>query len=265
MAIIGVNPTMPGLAFVRRLEAVGFRAWPASSVHYDGSWAVRLTASHPSRRLNSVNPLDPADYENIENRIQRIEKRFASYSRPLVFRMSPLAPPPLQSYLDSAGWPRIDETAVLTGSLTDIDIDGAIDQLPLQDVGRFVDTSIRLNEDERVNKPGLTEVLEAIRPPYGMFIMEDDNGPIACALCVHDNDMAGLFNIAVREDKRSQGYGRSIVRTALRWAHGQGAHRAWLQVEQKNASALALYKRLGFDEAYRYVYRTPTTASASTS
>ncbi|MEL6919446.1 MAG: GNAT family N-acetyltransferase [Pseudomonadota bacterium] len=251
---------MPGLAFVRRLEAVGFRAWPASSVHYDGSWAVRLTASHPSRRLNSVNPLDPADYADIESRIKRIEKRFGSYSRPLVFRMSPLAPTPLQSYLDSAGWPRMDETAVLTGDLDAMDIDGAIDQLPLRDIGRFVDTSIQLNEDDRVHKPGLTEVLEAIRPPSGMFVMEDDNGPIASALCVHDNDMAGLFNIAVREDKRSQGYGRSIVRTALRWAHAQGAQKAWLQVERKNASALALYNRLGFNEVYSYVFRTPATS-----
>ncbi|MEO0543575.1 MAG: GNAT family N-acetyltransferase [Pseudomonadota bacterium] len=255
MATIGAD--MPGLAFVRRLEAVGFRSWPASSVHYDGSWAVRLTASHPSRRLNSVNPLDPADYADIEARIARIRKRFDSYSRPIVFRMSPLAPAPLQSFFDSAGWPRIDETCVLVGNLEEMDIDGAIDQLPLKDIGRFVDTAIQLNHDNRVHKPGLTEVLEAIRPPTGMFVMEDDAGPIACALCVHDNDMAGLFDIAVREDKRAQGYGRSIVRTALRWAHTQGAKKAWLQVEGKNQSARGLYERLGFEEAYRYVYRSP--------
>ena len=59
MAITGAE-AVTDLALVRRLEAVGFRAWPAASVHYDGSWAVRLTAGHPSKRLNSVNPLDPA-------------------------------------------------------------------------------------------------------------------------------------------------------------------------------------------------------------
>ncbi|MEL6435506.1 MAG: GNAT family N-acetyltransferase [Pseudomonadota bacterium] len=246
---------MPGLAFVRRLEAVGFRAWPASSVHYDGSWAVRLTASHPSRRLNSVNPLDPADYADIDRRIERLGKRFDSYSRPLVFRLSPLAPAPLQAYLDSAGWPRVDETRVMTSTLDEMDLDGAINHLPLQDVGRFVDTAIFLNSDDRINKPGLTEVLESIRPPMGMFVVEDESGPVACALCVHDNDMAGLFDISVRSDKRAQGYGRSIVRAALRWAKSQGARVAWLQVEDKNAAALKLYATLGFSEAYRYVYR----------
>ena len=49
------------LATVRRFEAAGFRAWPASAVHYDGTWASGSTAGHPAKRLNSVNPLDPGD------------------------------------------------------------------------------------------------------------------------------------------------------------------------------------------------------------
>ncbi|TIU15748.1 MAG: GNAT family N-acetyltransferase, partial [Mesorhizobium sp.] len=53
------------LAIVRRYEAAGFRAWPAAAVHYDGTWVVRLTAGHPAKRLNSVNPLDPGDIQHI--------------------------------------------------------------------------------------------------------------------------------------------------------------------------------------------------------
>ncbi|MBL8583587.1 MAG: GNAT family N-acetyltransferase, partial [Rhizobiaceae bacterium] len=55
----------PQLAEVRRLEAAGFRAWPAATVAYDGAWLVRLTAAHPAKRLNSVNPLDPGDVGNL--------------------------------------------------------------------------------------------------------------------------------------------------------------------------------------------------------
>ena len=53
----GKDKRMVDLPSVRRLEAVGFRAWPAASVHYDGSWLIRLNAGHDSKRLNSVNPL----------------------------------------------------------------------------------------------------------------------------------------------------------------------------------------------------------------
>ena len=246
---------MPELPLVRRLEAVGFRAWPAASVHYDGSWAVRLTASHPSRRLNSVNPLDPADQRNFERRIARMEPRFASYNRPLVFRLSPLAPSPLEAHFDKEGWQRVAETRVLISTLKEMDLDSGIDQLPGKDIGRFVDASISIRADDPERKPGLTEVLEAIRPPNGMFVMEDENGPVACALCVRDNDMAGLFDIGVRPDCQGMGYGRSIVRTALRWARQQGAKTAWLQVESANKGANALYQQLGFEEVYSYVYR----------
>ncbi|MDZ7824538.1 MAG: GNAT family N-acetyltransferase [Ahrensia sp.] len=252
---------MPQLALVRRLEAVGFRGWPAASVHYDGSWAVRLTASHPSRRLNSVNPLDPADHLDIEPRIARMEKRFASYNRPLVFRLSPLAPLPLEAHFDKEGWRRVAPTKVLMSSLEVMDLDSGIDQLPGKDIGRFVDASIAIRGDDIDRKPGLTEVIESIRPPCGLFVMEDFHGPVACALCVHDNDLAGLFDIGVRADSQGKGYGRSIVRSALRWAKHQGAQSAWLQVEALNTAANGLYARLGFDEVYSYHYRMKKEAA----
>jgi ribosomal protein S18 acetylase RimI-like enzyme len=243
------------LALVRRLEAVGFRAWPAASVHYDGSWAVRLTAGHPSKRLNSVNPLDPADYRDIENRIARAAKRFSAYGRPLVFRLSPLAPLQLHAHFDAHGWRRFDETRVMIARLQELDLDSGIDQIPLQDIGRYVDASISIRHEDAERKAGLTEVVESIRPPSGMFVLEDRDGPVASALCVHDNDLAGLFDVAVRPDQQGKGFARSIVRASLRWAAAQGAQRAWLQVMSANKAAVSLYSRLGFDLAYSYAYR----------
>ena len=78
------------LPLVRRLEAVGFRAWPASSVQYDGSWQVRLTAGHPSNRLNSIVPLDPSDHRDIEIRLEKASRKFEAYGRPAVLRQTPL-------------------------------------------------------------------------------------------------------------------------------------------------------------------------------
>jgi ribosomal protein S18 acetylase RimI-like enzyme len=246
---------MTNLALVRRLEAVGFRAWPAASVHYDGSWAVRLTAGHPSKRLNSVNPLDPADHRDMDMRITRAAKRFGAYGRPLVFRLSPLAPLQLAAHFDAVGWRRFDETKVMIARLEEIDLDSGMDQIPLQDIGRYVNASIAIRGEDPERKAGLTEVVESIRPPSGMFVLEDGDGPVASALCVHDNDLAGLFDVAVRPDQQGKGFARSIVRTALRWAAAQGAQRAWLQVMSANKSAVSLYSRLGFDAAYLYSYR----------
>ena len=55
----------------------------------------------------------------------------------------------------------------------------------------------------------------------------------------------------------AHGHARRLILSALKWARQRGACRAWLQVEADNAAALALYRSLGFAEAYGYHYRRP--------
>ncbi|UGX86278.1 GNAT family N-acetyltransferase [Phyllobacterium meliloti] len=243
------------LAQIRQIEAVGFRAWPASSVHYDGSWAIRLTANHPSKRLNSVNPLDPGDTDNMEERVAHAIQRFKAHGRPPVFRLSPLAPKELDAYLEGLGWPRFDESFIMVADLEKIDFSDAIDQLPLQDIDRFIDAAIEVHQDDPALKPGLFEVINAIVPARGLFVIEEGSEPVSTAICVQDGALAGLFNIGTLADRRRKGHGRMIVKTAIKWAVQHGAKRGWLQVEADNAGAIALYEKLGFAEAYRYAYR----------
>ena len=49
--------------------------------------------------------------------------------------------------------------------------------------------------------------------------------------------------------------GNTIVAALLRWGREGGAARSYLQVEEGNAPAIALYDRFGFALAYRYWYR----------
>ena len=253
---------MQELAIVRRLEAVGFRAWPATSIQYDGSWQIRLTAGHPSKRLNSVNPLDPSDHGNIETRIERAAQRFHAYGRPLVFRQSPLAPLQLDAYFDANGWRHFEETRVMMADIRHLDLEDVLDHLPIREMGRYVDASILVHGRDAALKPGLTEVLSSIRPASGFFVIEEpETGPVSTALCVHDNDMAGIFELATREGNRRKGHGREVVTTALRWARMRGAVKAWLQVEADNTAAVALYESLGFRDVYRYDYRRAPESS----
>jgi ribosomal protein S18 acetylase RimI-like enzyme len=246
--------TMP-LAQIRQIEAVGFRAWPAASVHYDGSWAIRMTACHPSKRLNSVNPLDPGDTDNMEQRVGRAVQRLRAYGRPPVFRLSPLAPAALDAYLDASGWSRFDESLVMVADLANIDLSDAIDQIPLRDTGRYVDAAVAVQQENPSAKPGLIEVINAIRPAKGLFVVEEDGEPVSTAICVQDGLLAGLFNIGTLAASRRKGHGRMIVKSAIKWAVQHGAKRGWLQVEADNAGAIALYEKIGFAEAYRYAYR----------
>ena len=248
---------MKRLAVVRRLEAAGFRAWPASSTVYDGTWAIRLTGSYPAKRLNSVNPLDPSDHSDIEGRIARAAVRFAEAGRPLVFRQSPLAPTPLIEHLDREGWSRYAESIVFTADLAAIDLSSVIDRIPTKDLGRYVNASQVVHGRGEDMRAGLTDILESIRPPAGLFVQEEAGTPIAVALAIHDNDLAGVLDVAVSPNHRQKGIGRDIVASALRHTLHKGARTGWLQVEAENTAGLALYRHLGFVEAYRYIYRSP--------
>lgn len=245
------------LPTVRRFEAAGFRAWPAASVQYDGTWVVRLTAGHPAKRLNSVNPLDPGDVRDLEERISRASRRFQAYGRPPTFRLSPLSGPELSRYFDEHGWETLSESLVMHALLDEIPVGEVMSQIPLKDIGRFVDAAMDVHAMDPSRRPGLTEIIDSIKPEAGLFILEENGEPLATAICVHDGDLAGLFEVATGPRVRGKGHGRRVILSALKWARLRGAKQAWLQVEVTNEPALKLYDAIGFKELYRYHYRRP--------
>lgn len=252
-----IRPSFPqsDLPTVRRLEAVGFRAWPAASVVYDGSWQVRLTGGHPSKRLNCLVPLDPSDHRDMAARLDKARRRFDTYGRKLVVRETPLAPPPLLDLLAEQGWRVVETVDVMTVDLAALELPDTLDYLPSHDIGRFIDASLAVEGDDVSLKPALAEILSSIKPTSGFFIKESpERGAVAVALCVQDNDLAGIMSFAVASDWKRQGIGTEIFSSALRWARISGARSAWLQVVSTNVPAVALYRKFGFRKAYEYRY-----------
>ena len=248
-------PVQPDLPLVRRLEAVGFRAWPAASVVYDGSWQVRLTGGHPSKRVNCVVPLDPSDHRDLDLRLQKAAKRFADYGRTLVLRETPLAPPVMIQHLERAGWGVFETADVMTVDLSRLELPDTLDYLPSHDIGRFADACLHVAKEDPALKPALAEILSAIKPTSGFFMKQDpSNGAVATVLCVQDTDLAGILSLAVAPSHRRERLGTDMLSSALRWARISGARTAWLQVEATNEAAIALYGRFGFTKAYSYRY-----------
>lgn len=243
------------LPLVRRLEAVSFRAWPASSVIYDGSWQIRLTGSHPSKRINCVVPLDPSDYGNCDVRLEKARRRFEDFGRPLIIRETTLMPPELRAHLYDNGWTVFEEVKVMTADLVNAELPETMAHLPTHDIGRFVEASLKVgNEDLSLRSP-IAEIVSSIKPNLGLFIKEEVEGdPQATVICVQDNDLAGVLSLEVASAARRMGVGSEILTSALRWARISGAKTAWLQVVSTNVPALALYEKFGFEEAYTYRY-----------
>jgi N-acetylglutamate synthase len=79
--------------------------------------------------------------------------------------------------------------------------------------------------------------------------------PVATGLAILEGDHVGLFDVVTREGCRRRGFARTMVSALLRWGLEAGARRSYLQVEEGNAPAIALYEPFGFTLAYRYWYR----------
>lgn len=246
---------MSNLPAVRRFEAAGFRAWPAEQVAFDGSWQRRLTPGHPTKRPNCLVPLDPGDTRDIAERVARSQEIYAEAGVPFVIKETPLCPPALVAYLRENGWKAEGEASVQTAPLSESLPVSAMDIIPSHDVDVFVDACLEIEPSGRTPRASMHRLFSALKPEVGMFILSDGNAPPhAVTMCVHDGQLAGLQQVAVAASERGRGLGFEITAAALKWARLRGATMAWLQVEVANAPALALYRKFGFSEIYRYRY-----------
>jgi ribosomal protein S18 acetylase RimI-like enzyme len=216
---------------------------------------VRLTAGHPAKRLNSINSLDPGDGKDVAARLLRASQKFRAYGRPVTIRVTPLTPTELTDHCDAEGWVRLGASLIMEAPMARLPLGEAVDQIPLQDIARFVDAAIDSGSLLHDNRAGLSEVIEAIEPARGLFVREHDGQTVASLVCVQEADLAGVFEVATNPAFRRRGHARSVLLSALKWAAARGARSAWLQVEEANHAALALYSSLGFRPVYGYHYR----------
>lgn len=64
-------------------------------------------------------------------------------------------------------------------------------------------------------------------------------------------DEAEVLTIAVARASRRRGIGRMLLEEALRHSYREGAERIYLEVEDTNRAAIALYRRAEFEETGR--------------
>lgn len=78
-----------------------------------------------------------------------------------------------------------------------------------------------------------------------------DAGPAGFVLARLAAGEAEILTVAVRRAMRRLGLGRELMEAVLRDLHAQRAEALFLEVDEANAPAVALYRRLGFREVGR--------------
>ncbi len=238
---------------IETLERRAFAAWPALRTLTRDGWVMRFADGH-TKRANSINPVAPGTGD-LAARIAAAEADYDAAGLPPVFRITPLAEPGLDDALAARGYAAFDESLVMTGPLPQgaADPDVTIDADPVAS-GWLADFG-RATQADAKSLATLARMFAHRAKGTGFARLTRNGMPLAFAMAVPEDGDLGFFEVLTVPQARGQGLARRTLSACCAWALRQGATRAYLQVTAGNASAIALYRKLGLEIAYRYFYR----------
>jgi GNAT superfamily N-acetyltransferase len=236
----------------RRLEELTLNSSaPPGQLLYDG-WLLRFSPGK-AKRARSVNPVYPSTLP-LDEKVGHCERLYAERGLPAIFRLSePVMPAGLEDCLADRGYGRFETTQVREAAIDPAALAGP--EVGHPRLEEWFDLVGSLRGSPIAQRSAHLARLAALPLPLRPAAILEDGAAVATGLAILEGEHVGLFDVVTREDCRRRGLARTIVAALLRWGREGGAARSYLQVEEGNAPAIALYDRFGFALAYRYWYR----------
>jgi GNAT superfamily N-acetyltransferase len=239
----------------RMLEAISARGWPAAESAALGGWRLHASAGQ-SGRLNTCWPHAPSG-QAVDDSIAAVEAWYAARGMAARFKLIQeiAAPADLADRLARRGYrPGEPPTLTMVGGLAgEADPDAVIAAAPGPDFQRiFADPAFGDAADARERLGALARIPR----PRGYALIALDGEAAAVGALAVEGAWAGFLGMRTAPRFRRRGLARRVFRALMAHAAGAGATRGYLQVDETNASAIALYAAEGFETAYRYRYWT---------
>lgn len=211
----------PGLNFATRIR------WPAAAV------AQRLAELHARMRRDGEWPA-------------------------LVVAEGLTEPGDLTLWLEGNGWIELERERVMwtrqAPSVPHLDPELRVEAVTPRSAGEFERVEGDVFGIGRSRAAERTEyVAEAVHGgALRAFLVRLRGTPVATARLVAGDGVAGIFGVAVAADQRRRGYGSLVTAIATRAGLASGGRLVWLSVEEGNAPALALYRKLGYRPTFAW-------------
>ncbi|MFJ2026459.1 GNAT family N-acetyltransferase [Streptomyces sp. NPDC087897] len=246
----------PAASF-EELAAVTARAWQPVESEALGDWRLRAAAGF-TRRANSVLPLgDPG--LPVGEALGRVRAWYGERGLPPYVQTATGAAGTqevLCAELERHGWRREVSAQVRIAALAPVG-DGAAEGTEVR-LTREPDAAW-LSRYQRFSTPG-PQVLPVLRSGPSVWfatVAGDGDAPDAIGRCVVDGRWAGFLAVEVAPERRRRGLATAVMAALARRALDEGASAAWLQVEEDNEGARALYDGMGFALHHRYHHYRP--------
>jgi len=257
-------------ASYEELARVAARAWRPVESERLGEWELRA-ASGFTRRANSVLPLgDPG--LPLDGALDAVRRWYGERGLPAYVQTATGAEGTqelLCAELERRGWVREVTAELWIGALA-----------PIADRAEASGVALSRAADEawlaRYQRKGVSEVALQVLgwgsprsseagsgggPSVWFATVPGASGsaaPAAIGRCVVDGRWASFAAVEVDPALRRRGLASTVMAALARRALDEGASAAWLQVEEDNAGARALYAGMGFAAHHAYHhYRSP--------
>ncbi|MEU1019435.1 GNAT family N-acetyltransferase [Streptomyces sp. NPDC005900] len=234
------------------LARVCARAWQPLESERLGDWELRAAGGF-TRRANSVLPLgDPG--RPLDEALAYVRQWYAARGLPAYVQTATGAEGTqelLCAELEARGWARevsaqlrvaaLAPVADLDADVARVELSRSCDEGWLRRYGRAGDSASHVSE-----------VLASGPSVWFASVPGSGDGPAAIGRCVVDGRWAGFMAVEVDPEHRRRGLATAVMTALARQALLDGASAAWLQVEDGNDGARALYDRMGFAAHHTY-------------
>ena len=255
------QPTAP-LTLLSRIEDAGLNASAPPQQRWVDGWLVRFCPGR-ARRARCVNAV-AAGRLSMQEKFALCQQVFDDAQLPLIFRITPLSQPDrLDSWLEGLGLLKSAEARVMVNAdLASVEPEPLPQGLGLQRVGHTAFAQIvgQLRGSPLAQQQAHAQRLELSPVPFEGWVLRrsGESAVLACGQTAAEADMVGLYDVFTAPDARNNGWARKLCAHLLDRARRRNARVGYLQVDADNLPARAVYRRLGFDDAYGYHYRTTT-------
>ena len=251
----------PPAADVAALELAANDAWPAPVQARLGGWILRAAENWTGRANSALAVGDPD--RPLEAAIDAVVEWYAARDQqPLINTPMPLAAP-VNAALDERGWTARPLVLVQTARLSAL-LDGAATRPERRDLPPVELADVPSEDWYAMVAQHKGAVPDAARRvltgvPESVFVhVRDAGGELLAVARGTVTGPARWFGVALLQTApavRRQGLAGHVLHVMTGWAAQRGAARAYLQVEEHNTAAVALYQRLGFTTHHTYLTR----------
>jgi N-acetylglutamate synthase len=238
---------------VHALEERLVNVWPSVETLIMDGWVIRLANGYTSR-ANSASPMVQG-VGMTPHLLDEIERIYATAGLPSCVRVTPVCDPAVEGMLLARGYRVKDRSRIMLLDLAPFsgmapDPRVSVERSPSP---RWIDGVCAHQAPEKRNADHLGQIVRRIRVPAGFAVLNVEATDVGFAMSSIDRGYAEIGSVIISREMRGRGLGRIITEALYRFAAGEGAHHAFLQVDSANAAAMKLYAGQGFIDVGGYL------------